>query len=304
MTSRLGRWFIRAVTRPPFADEAGRKPLPRLFRAKPHVVRRLTLVLPDWPRTERPLRIAFLSDFHTGCHADDLARLQSIIAEAASHGPDLALYGGDFVNMMAFGGGRVPPRAIAAILAELDAPLGRFAVLGNHDYDYGADEIAAALTRSGIAVLDDERHALSFAGAAIDLIGIPDARVHRGRAAALLSGVATRGPTLVLAHDPYWFAHLPPGPHLMLAGHTHGGQICLPGIGPLINMSRAPLAWTHGLIVADGRHMYVTSGLGMSGLPLRLGIAPEWALVDVTAEPVDTQHHVRGRVGSGKFPAP
>jgi uncharacterized protein len=283
MTSRLGRWLIRAVTRPPFADEAGRKPLPRLFRAQPHVVRRLTLAIPNWPRTARPLRIAFLSDFHTGCHADDLARLRSIIAEAASHRPDLALYGGDFVNMMAFGGGRVPPRVIAAILATLEAPLGRFAVLGNHDYDYGADEIADALRANGIAVLEDERCSLNVGGAAIDLVGIPDARVHRGRAAALLNEAAGRGPSIVLAHDPYWFAHLPGGPHLMLAGHTHGGQICLPGVGPLINMSKAPLAWTHGLVIADGRHMYVTSGLGMSGLPLRLGIAPEWVLVDVMA---------------------
>jgi hypothetical protein len=284
MTSRLGRWVIRAVTRPPFADEAGRKPLPRLYRAKPHVVRKLTLAIPNWPRTGRPLRIAFLSDFHTGCHADDLVRLRSIMAEAASHRPDLVLYGGDFVNMMAFGGGRVPPRVIATILATLDAPLGRFAVLGNHDYDYGGDETAAALTRSGIAVLDDARHELAFADAAIDLIGIPDARVHRGTAEDLLRRLGERA-TLVLAHDPYWFTHLPPGPHLMLAGHTHGGQICLPGIGPLINMSKAPLAWTHGLIAADGRRMYVTSGIGMSGLPLRLGIAAEWVLLDVTGAP-------------------
>jgi uncharacterized protein len=284
MTSRLGRWFIRAVTRPPFGDEVGRKPLARLFRAQPHAVRRLTLAIPGWPRTERPLRIAFLSDFHTGCHADDLARLRSIMAEAASYWPDLVLYGGDFVNMMAFAGGRVPPRVIARILATLETPLGRFAVLGNHDYDYGADEIADALRARGILVLDDERRALSLAGAEIELVGIPDARVHRAAAVRLLERLGER-PAIVLAHDPYWFTHLPPGPHLMLAGHTHGGQICLPGIGPLINMSKAPLRWTHGLIVADRRRMYVTSGLGMSGLPLRFGIAPEWVLVDVTAEP-------------------
>jgi uncharacterized protein len=283
MPRQWGRRFIRAVTRPPFSDETGRKPLPRLFRAEPHVVRTLRLAIPSWPRTERPLRIAFLSDFHTGCHADDLTRLRSIIAEAASYRPDLALYGGDFVNMMAFGGGRVPPRTIAAILATLEAPLGRYAVLGNHDYDYGGAEIAAAVRAAGIVVLENERREVNFDGAAIDLIGIPDARIHRPAAADLLAAIPARGPTLVLAHDPYWFAHLPPGPHLMLAGHTHGGQICLPGLGPLINMSRAPLRWTHGLIVEGGRHMYVTSGLGMSGLPLRIGIAPEYVMVDVTA---------------------
>jgi predicted MPP superfamily phosphohydrolase len=282
-TTRQGRtWFIRTFLRPPFADEAGRKPLARLFGAQAHVVRKLSLEIPGWPRTSRPLRIALLADFHTGCHADDLARLTSIVAEAASYRPDLVLYGGDFMNMMAFGGGRVPPRLIGEILAMLEAPLGRFAILGNHDYDYGPEEVAAALRASHIAVLEDARHELTFEGAALDLVGIPGARDHRAAAEQLLKGIAERGPTLVLAHDPYWFNYLPPGPHLMLAGHTHGGQVCLPGLGPLINMSKAPLRWSHGLIVEDGRHMYVTSGLGCSGLPLRMGIAPEWAVVEVT----------------------
>jgi uncharacterized protein len=282
--TRQGRtWFIRTFLRPPFTDEVGRKPLARLFRAQPHVVRALRLAIPGWARMPRPLRIALLADFHIGCHADDLARLRSIVAEAAGYRPDLMFYGGDFVNMMAFGGGRVPPRVIAAILATIDAPLGRFAILGNHDYDYGPEEVAAALRASGIAVLEDERRELRFEGAALGLIGIPGARDHRAAAERLLKDLADRGPTLVLAHDPYWFKYLPPGPHLMLAGHTHGGQVCLPGVGPVINMSKAPLRWTSGLIVEDGRHMYVTSGLGMSGLPLRFLTAAEYVVVDVAA---------------------
>ena len=283
MARQRATWFIRTVLRPPFMDEIGRKPLPRLFRARPHVVRTLNLAIPGWPRTARPLRVAFLADFHTGCHAGDLERLKSIITETATYRPDLVLYGGDFMNMMAFGGGRVSPHAIAAILATLEAPLGRFAVLGNHDYDYGGDEVAAALEASGIAVLEDERRELDFDGGALGLVGIPDARVHRATAVDVLEGLAECGPTLVMAHDPYWFKYLPPGPHLMLAGHTHGGQICLPGIGPLINMSKAPLRWSHGLIVEQGRHLYVTSGLGVSGLPLRFGAVAEYVVVDVTA---------------------
>jgi uncharacterized protein len=281
LTRARATWFIRTVLRPPFTDEVGRKPLARLFRARAHVVRTLNLAIPGWPRTPRPLRVAFLADFHTGCHADDLARLRSIVAEAATYRPDLVLYGGDFVNMMAFGGGRVPPRVIAPILAALEAPFGRFAILGNHDYEYGDEEIAQALRANGIAVLDDERREVDVHGAAISLVGIPDARIHRAAAAEVIKESTEQGPTLVLAHDPYWFKYLPPGPHLMLAGHTHGGQICLPGIGPLINMSHAPLRWTHGLIVEDGRHMYVTSGLGMSGLPIRFGTAAEYVIVDV-----------------------
>jgi uncharacterized protein len=282
LVTRKFKRLTRALTGPPYRDERGRKWLGGyFFRAQPHVVTRLRLRMSGWPQWERPLRIAFLSDFHTGSHAADLARLRAIVIEAGSHHPDLVLLGGDFVNMMLFGGGRIAPRAIAAALAGLDAPLGRFAVLGNHDLDYGGEEVAAALRERGIDVLTDERRELTFDGAAIDVLGIPDARVERPSAGAALAALTER-PAIVLAHDPYWFSHLRAGPHLMLSGHTHGGQICLPGIGPLTNKSRAPLRWSSGLTVESGRYLYVTRGLGTSGLPIRFLAPPEFAVLEVS----------------------
>jgi predicted MPP superfamily phosphohydrolase len=276
VTHRGKKWLTRALARPPYHDAHGRKGwLTPFSRAQPHRVRRVALTIPGWPK----LRVAFLSDFHAGSHADDLTRLRAIVAEAAALRPDLALHGGDFVNMQLFGGGRLAPRVIAKVLAGLDAPLGRFAVLGNHDYTYGADGVAAALREHGITVLDDERRTLDVAGTSVDLIGLPDARVVRPRGRTLLA--ALDKPTLVLAHDPAWFADLAPGPHLMLAGHTHGGQFRFPLIGPLVNMSRAPLRWSHGLIEEGGRRLYVTSGLGTSGVPLRIGVPPEFVIIDV-----------------------
>jgi predicted MPP superfamily phosphohydrolase len=279
---RQRKRLTRALTRPPFHDETGRKWLGgRFFRAQPHVVDRVRLRIAGWPTSwARPLRIAFLSDFHTGCHADDLARLDAIVGEVVAERPDVVLLGGDFVNLMLFGGGRIAPRAIAARRAGLEAPLGRFAVLGNHDIVYGEAEVAGALREQGIVILDEERRELSFEGAAFDLVGIPDARVDRPSGRAALAGLASR-PTLVLAHDPYWFKHLPAGPHLMLSGHTHGGQICLPGGRALINMSWAPLRWSSGLIVEGGRQLYVTRGLGTSGLPIRFGAPPEFGLLEI-----------------------
>ena len=73
------------------------------------------------------------------------------------------------------------------------------------------------------------------------------------------------------------------GPHLTLAGHTHGGQIRLPWIGAFTNASRAPLRWSLGHVVEEGRHLYVTSGIGTSGIPLRIGVPPEFAVIDVSA---------------------
>ena len=97
----------------------------------------------------------------------------------------------------------------------------------------------------------------------------------------MLARLTARRPSIVLAHDPHWFAHVPAGPHLTLAGHTHAGQLRVPFIGALRNASRAPLRWSYGHIVEDGRHLYVTAGLGTSPLPLRIGAPPEYALIDV-----------------------
>lgn len=283
---RLDDWddgLTRLLVRPPFRDPAGRKGILTPFtRAPRHHVRRLSFALKGWPRFARPLRVAFLADFHVGSHAGDVDRLQAIVAEATALAPDLVLYGGDFVNMIPFGGGRVPPTVVAEILGRLPAPYGRIAVIGNHDRNYGPEEVTAALRANAITVLADATHTIAHEGIAIDIPGIPDARLQRPGAHALLAALRPERPSLVLSHDPFWFKHLPAGPHLMLAGHTHGGQIVLPLIGPIRNASHAPMRWSYGLIEEEGRRMYVTSGLGCSGLPLRIGMPPEWALIEVT----------------------
>lgn len=280
--------LFRAMTRPPFRDPEGRKGLLTPFAyAQRHEVRRLAFALAGWPRWDRPLRIAYLSDFHVGSHSGDVARLTRIVAEAARDKPDLVLYGGDYVNLIPFGGGRVPPETVGAILGRLDAPLGRVAVLGNHDRNYGPDEVADALRANGITVLFDSICEVNFEGAAIPIVGLHDARRDRPAARKALTSLDPGRPAIVLAHDPWWFGEMPAGPHLMLAGHTHGGQICLPGFGPLRNASWAPLRWTYGMIEEDGKRMYVTSGLGCSALPLRIAARPEWVLLEVNGVATD-----------------
>jgi uncharacterized protein len=180
--------LILTITRLPFRDELRRKGrFERIARAGPHLIRRLRLVIDGWPRWSHPLRVLFLSDFHTGFHSDDVARLKGIVAEARAFNPDLVLLGGDFVNMQLFGAGRVPPQVIAAILAQLDARYGQFAVLGNHDYLYGAQEVADTLRAHAITVLDDESWSVKVKNHSIDLVGIPNARVESARSKRLLA---------------------------------------------------------------------------------------------------------------------
>jgi uncharacterized protein len=123
-----------------------------------------------------------------------------------------------------------------------------------------------------------------FRGEAVDIIGVPNARATSVQARALITTIEPNTPTIVLAHDPVWFADVPAETNLTLAGHTHGGQIRIPGIGVVTNASRAPLRWTNGLVRERGRYLYVTSGIGTSGVPLRWGVPPGYAILDVSGE--------------------
>src|SRR5262245_35552220 len=148
--------------------------------------------------------------------------------------------------MQPFGGGRVPPTVIAKILARLEAPCGRYAILGNHDVTYGAEDVASAFRAQGIAVLEDASTRAFFENHQFIITGIPDAHSRRSAPHALLASLAADMPTIVLAHDPVWFARVRSPLHVMLAGHTHGGQVRLPLVGAITNASKAPLRWTYG----------------------------------------------------------
>ena len=199
-TKRQSRAVLtRAIIRRPFRDELGRKHwFERIARAQSHVIRSIQVKIDGWPCWSRPLRIVLLADFHTGSHSGDVARLEGIISEARTFDPDLVLFGGDFVNMQLFGGGRVPPQVIAAILAQLNGHLGQFAVLGNHDYTYGAEEVTDALRKHGVTVLDNEGRVVNFEGAPIGIVGIPDANVQRARSKQLLAGLLPNSQPLCL----------------------------------------------------------------------------------------------------------
>jgi predicted MPP superfamily phosphohydrolase len=273
--------LTRAITRPPFYDESGSKGwLHKLAHAQPHAVRHLRLEFAQWPGWSRPLRVAFLSDFHTGSHANDVARLEAIVEEVTAYRPDLVLFGGDYVNLQWMGGGRVPPHTIAAVLARTRAPLGRYAILGNHDYTYDSRAVTRALADHGLSILNHECRSIEFENVAFYLAGIPDEHIASSEASSLLKNLPS-APAIVLAHDPAWFGYLPPGPYLMLAGHTHGGQIRLPGLGVIRNASKAPLRWSYGLIRERGQSLYVTSGIGTSGIPLRWRVPPEFVVLDL-----------------------
>jgi uncharacterized protein len=245
-------------------------------RAPRHVVRRYSV---SRPGIVRPWRIALVADLHAGSFADDLTRLGAIMAEVDAAEPDLVLLLGDYMNMIGWAGGHVAPAAIAALLRFPRARHGVFAVLGNHDWEYGFGAVREALETEGITVL--ENAVASVVGERLHLVGLSDDRFGAPDP-SILREVPPSEPCLILAHDPASFFDVPEGA-LMVSGHMHGGQIRLPGLPPpLVPHGRAPRRWASGHIRERGGDLIVSAGLGCSGLPLRLFCPPEIVILELS----------------------
>ncbi|NND50733.1 MAG: metallophosphoesterase [Rhizobiales bacterium] len=254
----------------------------RLTRAQPHIIRRYLIEREDWPSGHPPLRIALLSDAHIGSHEGDIQRHLDICAEVNRLNVDLVLLLGDYVNMMSYFGSRVPPAEIARIYGELKSPLGTFAVLGNHDWEYGGEDFLRAFAAQGIDVHENSGVQLTHQGLAIYLAGLADTNYREPDLAAALQSARPGDPVIVMSHDPACFHDFSGRAGLMVAGHTHGGQWRLPFIGPLWIPGKAPLAWSRGVIHDEDRTLIVTSGIGTVGLPLRINCPPEIVLLEIS----------------------
>jgi hypothetical protein len=236
-------------------------------------------------RTEVPVRglpaalagltIALLTDVH--CSETVPATLiEHAVALTRTASPDLVVLGGDYVTW----GDRRFVGPAADLLSRLTAPLGVFAVLGNHDDDR---HMPAALTQRGVAVLRDARTSIVARGHAIDLVGIRYwTRRQEDIARALRGG---RGLPILLAHDPRRLTEAAAlDVPLVLSGHTHGGQVVLPGVGALAGRKFPVLA---GLAHQRSTTIYVSRGIGTVYVPVRVNCPPEVAILTlIPGQPV------------------
>lgn len=242
-----------------------------------------TLALPGWPAGHAPLRVALLADLHTGSPWHGLDTLARIVDETNARDPDLVLLAGDYVIHGVRGGTFVPPEEIAPVLGRLRAPLGAWAVLGNHDHWLDAPRVRAALDAAGIPVLEDEARRIGRSGGGFWLVGLGDFWEAGCDVAGALAQVTDDAPALAFMHNPDLFPRLTDRYALVMAGHTHGGQVALPLLGRPIVPSRYGERYAAGLVVEQSRHLYVTTGLGTSILPVRFRVPPQIALL--TLEP-------------------
>ena len=248
--------------------------------------------------TDLRLRIVALADIHMAPPHMTPGQLEAIVARAAAAQGDLVVLLGDYAASIPLVGGQVPPSETARILATLRAPLGTWAILGNHDWfdDPRAQERRkgptlwhTALQEAGIPVLDNQAVRLAWQNRPFWLAGIgsqwafeswPRSGGADDLEAALEPTSSDDAPVILLAHEPDVFPQVPPRVALTLCGHTHGGQVRIFGYSPYIP-SNYGNRFAYGHIVEDDRHLIVSAGLGCSIAPIRIGVPPEITIVEL-----------------------
>ena len=237
--------------------------------------------LPDWPAACDGIRVAVLADLHVGSPFNGLDKLHRIVDLTLKARPDLILLAGDYGISGIIGGTKVSPEEIADGLRPLFAPLGVFAVLGNHDWWTGAARIQRALESVGIPVLEDSSALLKRDGCTFQLAGLSDYWEGPRNYRAALSTIPASLPKIVFTHNPDAFPEISSPVDLVIAAHTHGGQVYLPLLGRLIVPSKYGQRYAVGHIVENGRHLFVSSGLGTSIIPVRFLVPPEVSLLTI-----------------------
>ena len=247
-------------------------------------VREIDLPL-HWPYS-RPLRVAVLSDLHVGAPYYGLDRLDEVVARTNAARPDLICILGDVVTLGVIGGRSVPPEPIAAVLGKLRAPGGVVAVLGNHDRKYDGPRVRQALFASGIRVIEDSAVRLPTPSGPIWVAGLSDLWTGPHDLTRALGAVTdSLSPVILITHNPDIFPTVPTRVMLTLAGHTHGGQVRLPLIGAPIVPSAFGQRFAAGHVVEGGRHLFVSTGIGTSDIPIRFGVPPTIFVLTITRTP-------------------
>lgn len=263
--------------------------------ARGFVVVEETLAVPHWSAKLNGFRVIAIADLHTGSNYAPPERVRYVVEQANAQNADLIVLLGDYVSEARWDSEfrkkpegtdrtelRIPVDEIAETLKGLKAKYGVYAIIGNHDWYHNEQNIHRKLEEiAGITVLNNEVFEIDVNGEKVRLWGIEDLYRNRRVPSDPFDALAEKSNVIALTHNPDSLLSAPSGFAIMFSGHTHGGQLNWPifGAKAVFNDPR----FMDGHAVVDGKHVYVTSGVGTSVIPFRFRVPPEIAVVTLNS---------------------
>jgi predicted MPP superfamily phosphohydrolase len=268
------RQFLTGIVSTPLIALSTASAYATLIEPYNYLISQTDIYIKELPERFENYRITQLTDIH---HSQILGidEVRRVVRLAQQTKPDVFVLTGDYTTSY-----RRFIEPCAQALAPLNAPDGVWAVLGNHDHYTDPELTMRALERQHIAVLNNQNTKLRRGSDTIQLSGIDDWTWNATDWSKAFSGLNKKIPTLLLSHQPSVldFAQTQ-DVSLILSGHTHGGQIKIPFLGPPARFATKDLRFAQGLFRHDNVQLYVSSGTGVIGLPVRFGVRPEIAVL-------------------------
>ncbi len=264
-------------TRARWTDRLGR----RRFRPHRYAIEELSVEVSGLDSTFDGMRIVHITDIHLGQWVST-NRLEGIVGLVNDLRPDAIAMTGDFVSYVLDD----VAQDLKQTLAKLRAPEGVFSVLGNHDHWTDPTYVRELLMASGSHILDNDVFSIVRGGAILQIAGIDSVMVGADQIEHVLDRLSDQGPAILLAHEPD-FADISAATGrfaLQLSGHSHGAQVVLPGVGPLVNGPHFR-NYPSGRYEVNGMTLYTNRGLGTNVFWTRFNCPPEIAVITLRAIP-------------------
>jgi hypothetical protein len=268
------RKFLRALAATPLLAVSGAAAYSRLIEPYTYTVANHDIFIRDLPSSFEGFRIAHITDVH---HSNivGIEEVQKVVELTRDVKPDLIALTGDYTTSY-----RRYIEPCAEALSKLEAPEGVWAVLGNHDHYTDPELTSRALERNHVRVLNNANTILHRGSESLQLAGIDDWSWAASNWSRAFQGLDRLRATVLLSHQPSVFDLAESqGASLILSGHTHGGQIDLPLLGAPARLATKDLKYARGLFQRGNTQLYVSSGTGVIGLPMRFGVRPEIAIL-------------------------
>lgn len=268
------RQFLRGLIATPLVAVSAGAAYSRLIEPYNYWISENDIFIRDLPSAFEGFRITQLTDVHHS-RILGISEVQRVVSLAQQTRPDMFVLTGDYSTTY-----RRYIEPCAEALAALSAPEGVWAVLGNHDHYTDPELTTRALERNHIAVLNNANTTLRRGSDSLQLSGIDDWTWNATDWSRAFTGLDTKTPTILLSHQPRVLDfEQTRNVALIVSGHTHGGQLKFPFLGAPARLFTDDLKYARGLFRRGDTQLYVSSGTGVIGLPLRFGVRPEIAVL-------------------------